>query len=610
MEHAGPDSSVESIHTISGTVRHRCLNRWRSTLLRIAVCIVAIGISLLSMSFGLAAPDGGELNNAPSSDQLSLSANELEELKAVLEQGQSLERQSRWGEALSLYEEAIRRFPGHPELQTRFHEARLHYDLIRRYADSTFLTTVRNLSARDALQLYDEVLVKIQAHYVDSPHWNELYSQGVHGLALALNEPKFLAAYQISLSSEAAASAGRDLEFVVPQIRVQSRTTALDAVNRLAQWLHEKVGLPASAAVMEMICGAVNSLDPYSAFLTPAQLSDLYSQIEGNFVGLGVELRPQEDALIVLRVIAGSPAEKSGIRPGDRIMAVDGQKVRDISPDRAAELLKGPEGTSVSLEIADRAGQLRTLSVVRTRVEVPSVADVRILDERAKIGYFRLLSFQRTTAHDVETALNLLEAQGVRSLIIDLRGNPGGLLGAAVETADLFLTGGTIVSTQGRNSQENLVYTAQEARKCALPLVVLIDHESASAAEIFAGALQDQGRGTIVGTPSYGKGSIQGIFPLAITGAGLRLTTARFFSPRGQPYAGRGVIPDIRVQVAARPIVARSPSDSGSNTGGNPFSVSGDAGSPALLSTSRDPILEAGLQAAQQILAQRDGATR
>ena len=607
MEHAGPDSSVG---TMIGTLRDRYFNRLRSVLREVTFWVAAIGFLLLLAGFGLAAPNGGELNNVSPPDPLSLPATELEELKAVLEQGQALERQSRWGEALSLYEEAIRRFPGHAELEARFHEARLHYDLIRRYADSTFLTTVRNLSARDALQLYDEVLVKIQAHYVESPHWNELYTQGIHGLALALSEPKFLAAHQISLSSEAAASAGRDLEFVVPQIRVQSRTTALDAVNRLTQWLYEKVKLPVSAAVMEMICGAVNSLDPYSAFLTPAQLSDLYSQIEGNFVGLGVELRPQEDALIVLRVITGSPAERSGIRPGDRIVAVDGQKVRDITPDRAAELLKGPEGTSVSLEIADREGQLRTLTVVRTRVEVPSVADVRILDDRAKIGYFRLLSFQRTTAHDVETAVNLLQAQGVRSLIIDLRGNPGGLLGAAVETADLFLTGGTIVSTQGRNSEENLVYTAQESRKCSLPLVVLIDHESASAAEIFAGALQDQGRGTIVGTPSYGKGSIQGIFPLAITGAGLRLTTARFFSPRGQPYAGRGVIPDIRVQVAARPLTARLPLGSESNTGGGPTSPSGDAASSALLSTSRDPILEAGLQAAQQIVAQRNGATR
>ncbi|WP_347243598.1 S41 family peptidase [Thermogutta sp.] len=607
MEHSGSDSSVG---TILGTLRDRHFRRLRRLLGRAGLFGAAIGFSLVLTGFALATSDGGELNNRPSSDPFSLSANEHEELKAVLEQGQALERQSRWGEALSLYEEAIRRFPGHTQLQIRFHETRLHYDLIRRYADSTFLETVRNLSERNALQLYDEVLFKIQAHYVESPHWNELYTQGVHGLALALSEPKFLAAYQISLSSEAAASAGRDLEFIVPPLRVQSRTTTLEAVNRLTQWLHEKVGLPVSAAVMEMICGAVNSLDPYSAFLTPAQLSDLYSQIEGNFVGLGVELRPQEDALIVLRVIAGSPAEKSGVRAGDRIVAVDGQKVRDVSPDRAAELLKGPEGTSVSLEIVDRDGRIRSVSVIRTRVEVPSVTDVRILDNRAKIGYFRLLSFQRTTAHDVETALNLLEAQGMRSLIIDLRGNPGGLLGAAVETADLFLTGGTIVSTQGRNSEENLVYTAQEVRKCAVPLVVLIDHESASAAEIFAGALQDQGRGTIVGTPSYGKGSIQGIFPLTISGAGLRLTTARFFSPRGQPYAGRGVIPDIRVQVAARPLAGRLPFDSGFTSGSDSSSISGDVSSQASLSTSRDPILEAGLQAAQQILAQRDGATR
>lgn len=540
----------------------------------------------------------------------AFSANELEEIRAILEQGRALERQSRWGEALSLYEEALRRFPDHVEIQRSFHEARFHYDLIRRYGDSTFVGIVRDLEDHEAIQLYDEVLLKIQAHYVEGPHWNDLYAAGVRGLALALTEPKFLVAHGVSLSSEAAASAARDLEFVIPKATVYSRNTALEAATRLTRWLRERIRLPISAAIMEMVCGTVNALDPYSAFLTPGQLADLYSQIEGNFVGLGLELRPQEDVILVLRVIRGSPAEKAGIRPNDRIVAVDGQEVRAVSPERAAELLKGPEGTQVSLEIMSPGGERRLVSVVRTRVEVPSVTDVQVLDAESQIGYLRLLSFQRTTAQDVESALRVLQQQGVRSLIIDLRGNPGGLLGAAVETANLFLSGGVIVSTQGRNTHENLVYTAQEAPKWTLPLVVLIDQESASAAEIFAGAIQEQGRGTIVGTPSYGKGSIQGIFPLTITNAGLRLTTARFFSPKGRPYAGRGVIPDIRVQVAARPILGGS--SSRETAGEKPQTA--PAAQTALHEASNavmpDPILTAGLQAVRQIMAQREAPTR
>lgn len=540
----------------------------------------------------------------------AFSATDSEEIRAILEQGRTLERQSRWGEALSLYEEAVRRFPEHQEIQRCFHEARLHYDLIRRYGDSTFLGIIRELEDHQALQLYDEVLLKIQAHYVEGPHWNKLYEGGLHGLALALTEPKFLAAYGISLSSEAAAIAARDLEFLIPKTSVQSRNTALEAATRVTRWLRERIGLPVSAAVMEMVCGTVNALDPYSAFLTPGQLADLYSQIEGNFVGLGVELRPQEDVLIVLRVISGSPAEKAGIRPNDRIVAVDGHEVRAVSPDRAAELLKGPEGTQVSLEIVSPEGQRRVVSVVRTRVEVPSVTDVQVLDEQLRIGYFRLLSFQRTTAQDVESALEVLQQQGAQSLIIDLRGNPGGLLGAAVETANLFLPGGVIVSTQGRNTHENLVYTAQEASKWTLPLVVLIDRESASAAEIFAGAIQDQGRGTIVGTPSYGKGSIQGIFPLSITNAGLRLTTARFFSPKGRPYAGRGVIPDIRVQLVARPISGGLGNQG--PAGGKPqMTPTGPTEDQQVNGAAlKDPILAAGLQAVRQIMAQREAPTR
>jgi len=530
---------------------------------------------------------------------------ESEQLKSILEQGLSLEHQSRWGEALGLYEDALRQFPGEKALEQRFHEARIHYDLLRRHGDRTYLEMLDRVSTSEAFQIYDEVLLKIHAHYVESPGWQYLYEQGVHAVAIALTEPKFLAAHRLSVSAEAAAATARDLPLVVPAQTVQSRTTAISAATRVVNWLREHIGLPPQTAVMEMVCGMVNSLDPYSAYLTPAQLSELYSQIEGNFVGLGIELRPQENTLIVLRVIPGSPAEKSGIAPGDRIVAVDGQSVKDLSPDRAADQLKGPEGSQVTLTILGKDDQHRQVVVRRTRVEVPSVADVTMIDPELKIGYFRLLSFQRTTATDVLTALQTLSQQGTASLIIDLRGNPGGLLGAAVETADLFLSEGVVVSTRGRNPQENLVYNAHDSGTWRIPLVVLIDRESASAAEIFAGAIQDQGRGTVVGTPSYGKGSIQGIFPLNLGDCGLRLTTARFFSPQGRPYTGRGVIPDIRVQVAARP-VNQTENSSEKLTWQSPKTAT--AGS-VKVSQSDDPILEAGLQAARRIVAQRPATT-
>ncbi len=525
-----------------------------------------------------------------------------EQLRSILEQGLSLEHQSRWGEALTLYEDALRQFPDDKVLEQRFHEARLHYDLLRRHSDHTYLELVGRLSSSEVFQIYDEVLLKIHAHYVEAPGWRYLYEQGVHAVAIALTEPKFLAAHRLSISAEATAATARDLPLVVPAQNVQSRMTAIEATTRVANWLRERIGLPPQATVMEMVCGMVNALDPYSAYLTPAQLSELYSQIEGNFVGLGIELRPQEDALVVLRVIPGSPAEKSGISPGEKIIGVDGEGVKDLSPDRAADQLKGPEGSTVTLTVIGKDGQSRQVVVRRTRVEVPSVTDVKIIDPDLKIAYFRLLSFQRTTATDVLAALQRLAQEGMSTLIIDLRGNPGGLLGAAVETADLFLSRGVVVSTRGRNPQENLVYNAHDAGTWQVPLVILIDRESASAAEIFAGAIQDQGRGTVVGVPSYGKGSIQGIFPLNLGNSGLRLTTARFFSPQGRPYAGRGVIPDVRVQTVARPVDASS----GGLVWQRPNAGTIDGETPPL---SDDPILEAGLQTARRIVAQRPATT-
>ena len=192
----------------------------------------------------------------------------------------------------------------------------------------------------------------------------------------------------------------------------------------------------------------------------------------------------------------------------------------------------------------------------REHVEVPSIEDAAIIDKDFGVAYLKLTSFQKTTMRDFETALWSLHRQGMRSLIMDLRGNPGGLLTTSVELADKFVEQGTIVSTRGRSAQEDYNYKAHKAGTWRVPLVVLIDENSASASEIFAGAIRDHRRGTIVGVKSYGKGSVQGIFPLNFGGAGIRLTTAKFFSPQGRPISKVGVQPDIVVRHAAKATTA------------------------------------------------------
>ena len=196
----------------------------------------------------------------------------------------------------------------------------------------------------------------------------------------------------------------------------------------------------------------------------------------------------------------------------------------------------------------------RQLSIRRRRVEVPSVDRVQMLDAREASATCSLTCFQKTTRRDLEAALWQLHREGMKSLVIDLRGNPGGLLITAVEVVELFVDHGVIVSTRGRSAQEDFTYTSHGQATWQTPLVVLIDQDSASAAEIFAGAIRDHHRGTLVGVRSFGKGSVQGIFPLESSEAGLRLTTAKFYSPDGHPYARVGVEPDVQVRQAARPI--------------------------------------------------------
>ncbi len=537
--------------------------------------------------------------SSASSPLPSLEESEPPEVRSVIDEGLRLERQSRWGEALGMYEEALRDFPESAVLQSRFHEVRLRHDVARRYSDPSFLSLVGRIDEAAALSLYEEVLLKIQSHYVESPRWRYLLEQGTHELELALLEPKFLASNGVKLEPGAAIALAGELRQAASADWVRHRAEAREVVAQVARWLHRRIGLPVAAAVLEYLCGATNSLDVYSAYLTPAQLAEVYSQIEGRFVGLGVELKADGGSLVIVRVIPHSPAEQAGIQAGDRITAVDGKPVDQMSTDQAANMLQGPEGSVVQLTIRTGDGSWKSLRVERARVDVPSVTDVRMLDPAAAVGFMRVAGFQRGTPKEMDDAVGELIRQGMQSLIIDLRHNPGGLLTAAVEAADRFLPQGIIVATSGRVPQENLTYSAQGPARWGFPVVILVDRESASAAEIFAGALQENGRATVVGTRSYGKGSIQGIFPLAHSEAGVRLTTSKFYSPKGRPYAHRGVEPDVLVQQVARPVDGWRPIGAGRDAP--------RADRTGAVSPSDDTILQAGLNVARGMVARSPG---
>ncbi|MCH2595597.1 MAG: S41 family peptidase [Pirellulales bacterium] len=469
-------------------------------------------------------------------------------LRSVLDKGQQLESNDRWGEALSHYEDALREHRDNETLRQCYDRSKLHYSLDRRYRDRSFKKSIESLDQQQSLSLYSELLQKTGTHYVHTPAWQALGVRGTRAIEIALGDQDFVSANHLQILPEQLGTLRRDLYQLLGQQQINSSRNLIQYTSEVARLLEVRARLKSSATIMEFVSAAANGLDDYSSYLTADQLREVYSQIEGNFVGLGVELKAAEGALLIVHVIPGSPAERAGIKAQDRIVAVDGKSTAEMSTDAAASMVTGAEGTWVRVTAYSPHSQPRVLNIRREHVEVPSLEDVKIVDSDFGIAYIRIPTFQKATARDLETALWDLHRQGMRSLILDLRGNPGGLLTSSVEVADKFLTEGNIVSTRGRGAQENFNYQAHYGGTWRVPLVVLIDGDSASASEIFAGAIKDNGRGRIVGTTSYGKGSVQGIFPLGYAGAGIRLTTAKFFSPNGVPISHRGVEPHDQVK--------------------------------------------------------------
>jgi carboxyl-terminal processing protease len=469
-----------------------------------------------------------------------------------IEQGKRLEIDRRWQEAIQIYEKILRKAPTQVEIERRLQIVRIHYDVSRRYADPSFLAAVDRTQPNAALDLTGEILTKLQLYYVEPVDFGRLVRNGTAFLEVALTEPEFLKRnVGPSVPADRVEQFRLNIHRSILGIPVNSIQDVRMAVSQAAVLARDQIGLPSSAVVYEYLSGFVGMLDPYSAYLTGGEYREIMSQIEGNLIGIGVELWAEADDLRIVEVFSGAPSEEAGLSKGDRLLEIGGVKVSDIGAKRAADLLRGPEGSTVKLVFEKARGGRGECTIRRRRVDVPSVGSVRIVDSEAGLGYIRISNFQRTTSGEVDDALRTLHSQGLKSLIIDLRRNPGGLLDAAVDIADRFLMTGNIVSTRGRNEHENRKYTAKMPGTWDIPLMVMIDEDSASASEIFAGAIQDQNRGIIVGRTSYGKGSVQGVFQNELGEGGIRLTISKFFSPAGHAISARGIIPHVNFDEAS-----------------------------------------------------------
>ena len=555
------------------TQRHSVVDVFRRTLSALAVVALLLGPQkYLGINRSADAADS-ELRFIDSENSLA----------ALLQQGAYLEKKQKWGEALSHYEDAIKRFPHDQTLQGHQDLARIHYDLDRRYDDRSYRATMEALSTQQANELYEEVLLKVDSYFVQKMDWQLLVDRGTRCLEIAIWEGVLVDGQQTDPADPARAIIIKQLKQFIDEHPIKTREEAVAIASATAAFVSAKLGVTQTAVILEYVAGASGGLDNYSCYLTGNQLKDVYSQIDGNFVGIGIELKAENNTLLIVSVIPDSPASRAGIQAGNRILSVNSTSTKNLSIDAAASLLQGPKNSRLELSIDSPQQPPRNVSLVRQHVEVPSVDGVCLIDETQKVGYLRLISFQRSTSREIDEALWKLYHQGMKSLIIDVRGNPGGLLSASVDVADKFVPQGTIVSTRGRSPQEDYDYPARRSSTWELPLVVLVDENSASASEIFAAAVHDHHRATLVGQKSYGKGSVQGIFPLARCGAGLRLTTAKFYSPNGQPISNIGVKPDVVVHQTGKPVLT---------IGTKPF-------------PDKDPILRAGIDAARQKVAAR-----
>jgi len=296
------------------------------------------------------------------------------------------------------------------------------------------------------------------------------------------------------------------------------------------------------------LSGMLGSLDDFSSFLEPEEHKEMKVEAKGEFGGIGIELALREGVLTVIAPMDGTPADKAGMMAGDKIVKIDGVVTRDIKIDDAIKKMRGDPGTALTLTVwREKEGRIIDLPIKRDIIKLKSIKTAQLLED--KVGYIKLIEFQEKSHQDLEEALKKLEAQGMDALIFDLRNNPGGLLDAAVGVAEKFLPKETlIVSIKSRTEDQNLIFRSDgRSTHPNYPLIILVNGGSASASEIVAGAVQDNKRGIILGTKTFGKGSVQTVIPLKDDSA-LRLTTATYYTPSGRMISHQGIIPDVAVE--------------------------------------------------------------
>jgi carboxyl-terminal processing protease len=498
-------------------------------------------------------------------------ASASDRIKTLRRDAELFERQANWDKACESYEELLRLSRNAPEFRERYRQCLRHLFQARRHTDPTYRKEILGLKYSEALELYRVVFENLGYYSPDKTqvHPERLFRKGLDEFRRALTEPVFVREHLADQSPEAIKEFldALTMQYLLKERGgkpITSHQDAEDLVRRVSMLALNRLRLKATTTILEFTCGACHAVDEYTMYLTPGQLSELTREVKGEVVGIGVKLARVDDKLFIVDVLDDSPAsdkvgpmETPALLKSDQLLAIDKKSVAGLSPDLAQELLEGESGSLVELVVAAPGMPPRTVTLRRRPVFVPSVTYQM---RSAAVGYIQISCFQESTVHELDLALAALTKAGVKSIVLDLRGNYGGLVESAIDATQRFLGTGLIVTKQRQNGKLEPV-SANNPAALGLPLVVLIDGETASSAEIMAGALKDNKRARLVGQTTFGKGSMQGIFPLPphgqlkvpteaggpLTGA-LRMTVARYFSPSGAAFTDRGVTPHLFVE--------------------------------------------------------------
>lgn len=493
-----------------------------------------------------------------------------ERAKHLRQQAEEHERVRDWEKACEAYETLIRLGHNSPELRSRWRKALRHYQQVRRHRDDlTYRTDILTLQLPHALRLYDAVVFNLLEGSLgkDKLAVARVFRKGLEEFANALDDPVFCRIHLDTRRQQDTRKFRADLQqWVRWQASIVSREQAVEAVRRAAMQALTALKLSPTVTVMEFACGACHAVDDYTAYLTPSQFSELADLLKGEYIGVGLQVSAANGRVLIVDIQEGSSAaDPKQVNPplqrGDLVLSIDKRPTATLGAETVVKMLEGEPGTTVELIVSGPNGMAqRPLVLIRRPILLRSVFYPDAFQSGA-VAYLQLTCFQDTTLHELDVALVELEKRGMKALLLDLRGNCGGLFEVAVEVARRFLAHGVIASTEHQEPGRSMTYHAQNPSALTIPLVVLVDGETASAAEVLAGALKENGRARLVGQTTFGKGCLQEPRPLPAYGmlkvpprqsgkstGGLRVTVARFFSPAGHPYSGRGVAPHVRVE--------------------------------------------------------------